>query len=540
MRVNIGDQSSWHFVNGTWGPDAEGIFRPAGDALSDDGRGIQGYHFAFCKAHTFADLRATFQFRHNAGHSDAGFIFRAADPQHFYLLHFPDCGQASRAQNFWVALSRMEPSGVLSLVKLELVRRVASCPRGQWHDADVRATAERLLVRIDGRGLFEVNDPQLAGAGRVGIMSFSDAQIRDLSVEGDPIAADAWSEKDHRVAQWFHPCPTSEKVWQRPASVVRHENGDLLLLYTSSIGTGWAAEKKTILVRSGDNGRSWKDPCVIADQKDPCFLHRFPDGQVKLVSYKDRLLSWRTSSDAGRTWSAPTSGAEIGPMPSMNTTLNVGPQALLNLRDGAMLMMLYGKSVFSQEGMPVQAWGGIHCHAHSCRSEDGGKTWSPPIPIDNVGNDGEGKPIPPNHDLTEVCCAEVEEGRILALIRPIYSPWVWETWSRDGGRSWGPCLRGPFPGYATPNMLRTRSGCILVAHRLPGLTVHCSRDNGMTFDQGTMIDSALWAMGSMIEVEPDVALYVYWDSFYGLMRGQFLRVTDSRLVPERRWGATPE
>jgi hypothetical protein len=40
-------------------------------------------------------------------------------------------------------------------------------------------------------------------------------------------------------------------------------------------------------------------------------------------------------------------------------------------------------------------------------------------------------------------------------------------------------------------------------------------------------------MGSMIEVEPDVVLYVYWDSFESLMRAQFIRVTPDGLEPVR-------
>jgi len=59
-------------------------------------------------------------------------------------------------------------------------------------------------------------------------------------------------------------------------------------------------------------------------------------------------------------------------------------------------------------------------------------------------------------------------------------------------------------------------------------------DDGMTWDQGTMIDSAIWVMGSMLEVEDDVVLYVYWDSFESLMRAQFIRVTDEGLIPEPR------
>jgi hypothetical protein len=50
-----------------------------------------------------------------------------------------------------------------------------------------------------------------------------------------------------------------------------------------------------------------------------------------------------------------------------------------------------------------------------------------------------------------------------------------------------------------------------------------------------MIDSAIWVMGSMLEVEDDLVLYAYYDSFMGLMRAQFIKVTMDRLVPERRW-----
>ena len=182
----------------------------------------------------------------------------------------------------------------------------------------------------------------------------------------------------------------------------------------------------------------------------------------------------------------------------------------------------------------IFTWGAVHCQAFSCRSTDDGRTWSAPVNVDNPGSDDKGKIYDGNLDLTEVCGTQTGNGQIMALIRPIYSPWMWETWSADGGKTWGPCVRGPFPGYATPNMLRTASGKILVAHRLPGLTVHCSPDDGRTWDQGTTIDGALWAMGTMLEVEPDVVLYVYYDSFESLMRAQLLRVKPTGLEPVKR------
>ena len=97
-------------------------------------------------------------------------------------------------------------------------------------------------------------------------------------------------------------------------------------------------------------------------------------------------------------------------------------------------------------------------------------------------------------------------------------------------------MRGPFAGYATPNMLRTTSGAVLVAHRLPSMTIHCSHDEGHSWDQGTLVDSAIWVMGSMLEVEPDVVLFAYWDSYESLMRMQRIRVTPSGLQPIRPGG----
>jgi hypothetical protein len=95
-------------------------------------------------------------------------------------------------------------------------------------------------------------------------------------------------------------------------------------------------------------------------------------------------------------------------------------------------------------------------------------------------------------------------------------------------------MRGPFPGYATPNMLRTESGAILVAHRQPTMSVHCSRDDGHSWDEGTLIDSGLWCMGAMCEVEPDLVLYVYWDNFETDMRAQYIRIKSDRLEPVRQ------
>jgi hypothetical protein len=205
--LRIGDGGDWHFLNGQWEDAADDGYHVVGDMLDDDGRGLQCYRFAFNKSQALTDFRARFEVRHNNDHNDIGLIFRATDPQHFYVLHFTCCNQAIRAQNYWVALSRMDSSGVLRIIKLDYVRRVASQPRGQWHDVELHVTGSSLRARIDGRGTFEADGLDDLGPGCVGLMSFREAQIRRVSISGTSTAVTAWSDEDRRQRHWFHPCP---------------------------------------------------------------------------------------------------------------------------------------------------------------------------------------------------------------------------------------------------------------------------------------------------------------------------------------------
>jgi hypothetical protein len=59
----------------------------------------------------------------------------------------------------------------------------------------------------------------------------------------------------------------------------------------------------------------------------------------------------------------------------------------------------------------------------------------------------------------------------------------------------------------------------------------------MTWDDGgggTYIDTSIWAMGGLLEVEPNVVLFVYMDSRMSKLRAQFIRVTNKNLEPVRR------
>ena len=533
LKINGG--TDWHFVNGAW-TDGEGGGLVVPDALRRiDGPNLQGHHYAFNKKLRFKDLHARFEFR-LTGHSDTGLIFRAADESNFLLLHFPNCGQAYRAQHFWAALSRMDGSGFQRIIKMEMIRRVPST-KGLWLAADAIVKGNAISVRIGEFGVFKVEDDALSGAGCVGVYSVGAADIRNVTVEGTPADA-AWNDAVRQPTDWFHPCSDPEfKGWQMPQDLVRLKSGELLLNFTVQ-AQAWQGKSVPFLMRSKDHGRTWSKPELLKalesdDNWQPPRLHITPGGRlIGIIRQNEQVLAVE-SADGAKTWSAPVD-LKIGPYPPNMPKLHMGPQGFINLKDGSMVMLLYGGNELKNPAYTVFTWGSLHCQAFACRSTDDGRTWSAPVNVDNPGCDDKGKIYDGNLDLTEVCGAQTGDGRIVALIRPIYSPWMWETWSADGGKTWGPCLRGPFPGYATPNMLRTASGKLLVAHRLPGLTVHVSPDDGRTWDEGTTIDGALWAMGAMIEVEPDIVFYVYYDSFESLMRGRIFKVTQKGLEPVRK------
>ena len=532
--LRIGDGSGWTFVNADWCDGSQNALMVPDEKIRQNGSGIQGHHYAFLREKVYGDIHASFEFRLYS-HSDVGIIIRAADPSHFHLLHFPNCGQASRAQHFWSALSRMDDSGYLRIVKMGLTRRVPS-NNGIWLNADITLRGNSVSARIGSTGWFEAVDPMLPESGRIGVYLFGRGEIRNLNIEGGPLPLVPWKDQKKPPTNWFHPCPdTCYGQWQRPEQLVLTSCGDLLLNYTVQEHP-YRGKITALMVRSKNKGRTWSKPKPLDGLKEGKWeghgaIHVFPDGKLRmLMPGEDFRLS--ESRDDGRIW-LPPEPVTVFPPPEGIERLHLGPQAFVNLSDGSVIMFGYGRHDSTDPDSTIFTWGSHHCQAFACRSKNNGRTWTPWVNVDGARDD-QGHPVTGSLDLTEVCGVQIGDKRILALIRPIFSPWMWETWSSDGGATWAPCVRGQFPGYATANMLRTESGAILVSHRLPGCTIHTSTDDGLTWDQGTLIDSAVWVMGSILEVEPDLVLYIYWDSFESMMRAQFIRITPQGLVPVRR------
>ena len=532
LHLDVGD---WHFVNGPWTTDDADVIEPPDPYTGDTGTTMQSLHFAFARSLCTQDCTARFEFK-LMPHSDAGIILRAADESHFYMLHFPNCGQACRAQHFWVALSKMDDGGYLKMIKLEMVRRVPS-NINIWLPCEVRVTGNRFVARIGDYGRFEATDDTYGEAGHVGLSAYGASRIRNVEIEANEAPA-IWDDNPRQAKNWWYPVPCSPVVWQQPIDLKRFDDGELLLLMNIPISLSQDEDARAVphLIRSTDDGQTWSEPQAFTPAGTlsawgGARMNLTPGGRLLIYTPEREGKSVYESTDRGRTWGEPVrSNLHLGP-PMETPSQQLSPQGFLNLKDGGILAFMLAAAQDMPKGKNIWTWGSNHCEGFSSRSDDDGLTWSDPVHVDNPGNDNDGNPIPGNLDLTEPCAVELGNGRIMAFVRPIYSPWMWESWSDDGGRTWGPCVRGAFPGYASPNMVRTVSGRLVLASRLPALTVNCSPDDGQTWDYGTLIDGAHWAMGSMCEVAPDVVLYCYWDDHSTLMRMQRFRVEPDGLQP---------
>jgi len=241
-------------------------------------------------------------------------------------------------------------------------------------------------------------------------------------------------------------------------------------------------------------GGVWREPVKVADE--PGVSHYNP------VLFRDRtgtlwlfykiglsVPTWtgmhRTSSDGGRTWSAPTMlpAGLIGPAKNKPITLSNGE-------------ILCGTS--------HETWGSWACWVEA--SGDGGRSWTKRGPIVAPGagayeasqdtvvsaiwDESSGKLVLPRHfaGVIQPTLWEHDPGRVKMLMRSTERVgYVCASASDDYGRTWSPAERVPIPN---PNSgldaVRLADGRILLAcnpvreGRTP-LSVLVSEDNGATW-----------------------------------------------------------
>ena len=516
--LDLNDKSDWRWVGPAW-YEGEGTIRPELPHNVED-------HLGFNVAKSYTDVEAEFEFYMNDVFGSTGFVVRAQDAAHYYLVSFPTIGQQARAKHFWACISKADGSGWLDVLRMEMINGIPS-EKSVKHKARIVVKGNEIAVWVDGRRGPVVRDDTYS-SGRVGLESWATyaygTMFSNIRVRGSASDAKPWDESVQPPQNWFEPYPHGDPSQQVTTGLVRAPNGDLVM-HVGSEG----------LVRSTDNGRSWS-PLEAHGWKGG-FMIGPRDGKL-LTFVGGKEANYRSeSSDNGKTWSTykPIKQPPLALAETRGMVLQPLHGAML-LKDGTLLSFYPAFNPEWQFG-EIHEWGALHNSGWSERSTDGGLTWSAPVPLDG----------PPGGGLVCDMCeftsnVQTRDGTVVAFVRPIYSPWMWEARSDNGGESWAPSTRGPFVGYACTSPTQpTASGALLVAGRMPGLAVNISHDDGLNW-RAYRVGTDTWAMGAMLEVEPDLLLYVYMSTAQGsgktgtigYLRAQYLRVTTTGLVPVSR------
>jgi hypothetical protein len=527
IRLKIGDGAAWQFTSGPWTEDADGIIRPP-DRMALHSR-------AFCLTQSFGDLTAEFEFNANyreIGSGGAGLVFRATDATHFYAVYFPWVGQTLAGRHVWAAIVKADGDGYLRHVRMAYVPGVPA-ETDRWYKVRLEARGPQMDVWVDGRHALTATDDRYTG-GAVGLVGYGWYFFRNLDITGKPRSLKRWNRD---VPVPVHRFEVGLSSADTPSGLVA-PNGDVLL----------AAGSK--LVRSKDKGHTWGAPEAlpaklgnVGDQTNAMF--RTADGRLRVLLYRDRAdtgkplpdISTAESTDNGVTWSDPAPVALADGWPDIQAYMfPYGP--VVQTADGTLLRFFHGEIKRAKPAV-WDTWGEAHCKAYVSRSTDNGKSWSAPIDVDWSPPVGTGAPrgsIGGSLDLTEPTAVAIGN-KVTVLLRPIYSQMMWQGWSDDAGRTWDSAVRTTFAGYAQ-SIVRLRSGAILVAKRFPHYAVNVSRDNGLNWDEGTVIDYPVWGMGCAVEVEPDVVLLTYMDGDGGShtlpLLAQLVRVTPTGILPVAR------
>jgi hypothetical protein len=413
-----------------------------------------------------------------------------------------------------------------------------------WHHVRANIAGDEIRVWVDGRAFEPVRDLTFKDAGRVGLMGFSLPIFRNIVVRGTPATAANWDEGTKPGKNWFTIFPTGG--WQRMCSMTRAPNGKLLMLIPSP-------GKPPVLVDSPDNGRSWQMLSELparflqsGNNAHGGVIHTTRDKSLILLStqHRTKKIMRAVSKDYGKSWSELRESKLSGLPDDCSHLYPYNP--IIETEDGILIWPAYAERygklsdaeiTAAESDMSQYVRYATKRFGFALRSTDNGESWS----VASMHGPLSGESVhqrdwvmnPPEDGGGEANIAQLASGELVAYIRPEVAATMWETRSKDDGKTWSSWNRSAVPGWAAA-MVRTQSNALLLGHRMPGNCVHLSRDGGLNWDQGTRVETSLWAQGVMMEVEPDVVLYVYMDNWQTSLRGQFMRVTEHGLEPLAR------
>jgi len=496
-----------------------------------------------------ADVTVECDYRLDSHAGTVGIVLGAQDSGHYYYAYVPLWGQLWRARAFYAAIGYADGSGCIRNLKMELMPNVP-CHWNVWRTLKVERRGSEIQMWVNGVKGPRVRDDRY-GAGRVGVAGFSNFLVRDLRVQGSPAARAAWKAGDFRGRPWFHIEPDlSLGDFQGPGQLV--QLGDEIIL-PMVIGRNASCHRLDdtnsahYLYRSRDGGRTWRRYGGPLRRDGIAEGTRFVPGPgvIRAVAFdpERRRFTLRDSRDRALTWGEPFEGRLMGDWERdifrEGCWNNMSGFARLN--DGCLLAVILHGYVGLYDVIPNHGqgtWGTEIAQPYCTLSHDQGLSWTEPVPMDNAALCPGAKPDSPCGGFSETAVAQLPDGKIVALARPYRSPFMWQTESNDGGRSWRQACYAPFSGAGGPQMVATRSGYLAIVKRGPGVGLHCSYDGGVNWDEGTMIDFPESFNGSAIETEPDVLLVVYPQSMDEIRpshaRAQLIRISPEGPEPVPR------
>jgi sialidase-1 len=287
--------------------------------------------------------------------------------------------------------------------------------------------------------------------------------------------------------------------------ITRTADGDIVVSASERIyHTG--PQSRTVVMRSADGGRTWTLPQEVynseTDDRDAS-LRTMPDGTIVLTSFSstdwvphvvsgefcagrivpERWLSqWQgivermglTEEGLPRPWlmRSEDGGRTWGPPVDTPTGQHSGPAALADGR------LIYIGTGLVEMAEPIVAW----------ESSDQGDTW------ETVGEIPRAADLPEETWLIENHLVETSPGRLVALFRAEGCPWedqyMYQSNSNDFGRNWSVAEKLPVWGYP-PHLLKLSSGAILCSYsyrdRPPSIRAMISYDEGATWDYENMM-----------------------------------------------------
>lgn len=264
-------------------------------------------------------------------------------------------------------------------------------------------------------------------------------------------------------------------------------NGTIAL--SISIGRHGGVECPKALL-SRDRGRTWEEPdhaipsmCLAVLESGRVLALRSWGGQARDDGTYAGRLSW--SDDGGATWADKTVPVAMpaGVKPYTH-------RSLVALPDGALLCTYYS----TRPGQD-KAYCGL------LRSTDGGQTWAH---FAEIASD----PAAPAEGYDEPAMVRLANGDLLCLLRtggPMF-----QTRSRDGGRTWSPPVQVLDHGV-NPDLCLMHSGVLVASYGRPNAGIMFSFDGtGERWDEAQDLYRGMGSSYTTVrEVEPGLLAYFY-------------------------------